>query len=118
MKRARTIALPRPKGTRASSRVAVVLTMHPRELRELEDRAARASMSLTAYVKALLDSDGDDVQPRVRNPRINWLEDNTGATLAKRCWKNVAGLALRCARPEGHDGPCDTGYLRPAREPS
>jgi hypothetical protein len=42
------VALPRPKGTRASSRVELAITMHPRELARLEERAAAASMSLRA----------------------------------------------------------------------
>jgi len=60
------VALPRPKGTRASSRVELSITMHPRELRELEARASSRSMSLTAYVRALLESDADDVAPAPR----------------------------------------------------
>lgn len=68
MKRARTIALPRPKGTRSTSRVAVTLTMHPRQLAALEARAKAASMSPTAYVAALLESDAEDVPGANRRP--------------------------------------------------
>lgn len=57
------VALPRPKGTRASSRAELSITMHPRELLELEARARSRSMSITAYVRALLASDADDVAP-------------------------------------------------------
>lgn len=69
MKRAtRRVALPRPKGTRATSRVDLTISMHPRKLEELEARAAAASMSLTAYVGALLDSDNEDV-PGAQRPK-------------------------------------------------
>lgn len=62
------VALPRPKGTRATSRVALTVTMHPRDLERLKARAAAVSMSLTAYVGALLESDAEDV-PGAQRPR-------------------------------------------------
>lgn len=108
--RAKRVALPRPKGTRKTSRVAVTITMHPARLAVLEARAAAASMSLTAYLDALLDSDGSEVAPRTRNPRINWLEDNSGATFARRCGGHAppigGGLRGPCALPVGHPGAC------------
>lgn len=59
MKR-RIVALPRPKGTRkATKRAQLVLTMHPRQLADLEARAKARSMSLSGYVRALLDDDDD-----------------------------------------------------------
>lgn len=114
--KSKRVALPRPKGTRKTSRVAVTITMHPARLAVLEARAAAASMSLTAYLDALLDSDGSEVAPRTRNPRINWLEDNSGATVARRCARDVAcdiGHGT-CVRPHGHEGACSLwGALTP-----
>jgi len=115
MKARRTVALPRPKGTRATSRVALTITMHPRRLEQIEQRAAAASMSLTAYVDALLESDGEDVAPR-RDPKVNWLEDNSGATVARRCELGVAerlsDARTRCVLAAGHKGTCSsTGPL-------
>ena len=41
----KVVSLPRPKGTRKSTpRAQLVLTMHPRQLRELEARAKARSM--------------------------------------------------------------------------
>jgi hypothetical protein len=57
------VAIPRPKGTRATSRAELSITMHPRELEELAARARSRSMTLTGYVRALLASDPDDVAP-------------------------------------------------------
>lgn len=99
------VALPRPKGTRKTSRVVLTITMHPARLAVLRARADAASMSLTAYVDALLDSDGSEVAPQTRNPKINWLEDNSGATFARRCMRYL-GPARQCMRPEGHAGEC------------
>lgn len=62
-RRKRRVTIPRPKGTRATSRVELSITMHPSKLEELATRARTRSMSLTAYVIALLDSDADDVAP-------------------------------------------------------
>ena len=108
----RTIAFRRPKGTRASSRVALRIWMHPRELEALERRAAAASMSLRAYVAALFESDADDL-PKVK--RINWLGGDVGALLARRCARPVAleGGIVGCTRPIHHGGACDGAYLRP-----
>jgi hypothetical protein len=117
MKRARTVALPRPKGTRATSRASLTITMHPRELAELERRAAAASMSLRAYVVALLASDADDVAPaRNRDPKVNWLEDPPMAVLlAQRCMRgvDVGGCIIPCTRPKRHAGACSAEPLRP-----
>ncbi len=55
------VSLPRPKGTRRTSRAELVILMHPRKLAALQARARAVGMSLTAYVGALLDSDGEDV---------------------------------------------------------
>lgn len=55
------VALPRPKGTRPGRRATLTITMHPRTLKLLEERARGASMSLTRYVTALLESDAEDV---------------------------------------------------------
>jgi hypothetical protein len=57
------VTIPRPRGTRASSRVELSITMHPRDLEELASRARSRSMSLTSYVRALLASDAEDVAP-------------------------------------------------------
>lgn len=112
VKRARTVALPRPKGTRATSRASLTITMHPRELAELERRAAAASMSLTGYVAALLASDADDIAPaRKRDPKVNWLEDrDLGELIPRRCGEIVLGLP--CAMPRNHPGPHDASYMR------
>lgn len=67
-RRTARVAIPRPKGTRATSRATLTITMHPRELEALEGRARAASMSLTAYVRALLESDREDV-PGANRPR-------------------------------------------------
>lgn len=108
MKRAKVIAFRRPKGTRA--RASLTITMHAGELAELERRAARASLSLTAYVRALLlESDADDLPASSRpKPRINWLEDNSGATFARRCGGRVAADGLSCALVFGHEGACSS----------
>lgn len=112
-RRGRTVALPRPRGTRASSRVALTITMHPRELAALERRAAGASMSLRAYVLALLESDAEDL-PKVKK-RIDWLGGDVGALLVRRCASPVAleGGIVGCTRPIHHEGACDGAYLRP-----
>lgn len=112
--KSRTIAFRRPKGTRASSRVALRIWMHPRELEALERRAAAASMSLRAYVAALFESDADDL-PKVKK-RINWLDvGDVGKLLARRCARPVAleGGIVGCTRPIHHGGACDGAYLRP-----
>lgn len=81
------VALPRPKGTRRSSRVTLAIAMHPRQLEELRARAKRASMSLQAYVVALLASDDEDLADEAwlrtapqrrklgRARTLSWLEE-------------------------------------------
>jgi hypothetical protein len=112
--KSKTVALRRPRGT--SARTRLVITMHPSQLKALQERAERASMSFGAYVAALLESDAEDVPGagRVRNPRINWLEDvPLGAILAPRCRVSciAVGSADRlsrwkpCTLAEGHAGP-------------
>jgi hypothetical protein len=106
------ISLPRRPRARASSRVSLTISMHPHELAALRSRAAAVSMSLTAYVAALLASDAEDVPSiSTKNPRINWLEDSSGATIARRCaavlqeeGAHVRGR--RCVLPDGHPGAC------------
>lgn len=51
--------------------MGLTITMHPRELAQLEARAASREMSLTAYVAALLDSDPDDVAPKKEPARFS-----------------------------------------------
>jgi hypothetical protein len=119
-----TVALPRPKGLQRI-RATLAITMHPRQLVELEQRAAAASMSLTAYVAALLASDGDDVAPRRRDPKINWLEDAPlGELLAQRCMRDVdvdvgrrrGRRVLPCTLPKGHAERCSCVPHRPELE--
>jgi hypothetical protein len=119
-----TVALPRPKGLQRI-RATLSITMHPRQLVELEQRAAAASMSLTAYVAALLASDGDDVAPRRRDPKINWLEDAPlGELLAQRCMRNVdvgadeegVVFCMPCTLPKGHREGCSHVPNRPELE--
>jgi hypothetical protein len=82
--------------------------MHPRELVQLRQRAASLSMSLTAYVAALLSSDAEDVRTAPASPpRLShWLDVACAAPVDV----GVAPLAElpRCALPAGHDGPCST----------
>lgn len=60
--RTKRVRLPRPKGARKGTTAQLVLTMHPRQLAAIEARARATSMSLTAYVLALLDSDLEDIR--------------------------------------------------------
>jgi len=116
------VSLPRPKGTRASSRATLTVSMHPRELEELRARAAAASMSLTAYVSALLASDADDLPAAsVPGRRINWLEDRTSETLARRCGSTsrrmrgptANGTGFRpCVLAKDHAGDCTETLAR------
>lgn len=118
-KQARTVALPRPKGT--SARVRFSVTMHPAQLERMEGRAAAASMGLARYIEALLDSDGDELPKGTAPARVNWLEDrDIGELLTRRCGvpcvsTAAPGQTLLCTRPLDHDGEHDCDYLRPER---
>lgn len=70
------MSLPRPKGTRV--RAQLVITMHPKQLAQLQERADAANMSLTAYVTALLDSDGADIEPRPRGVLAEHIRESLG----------------------------------------
>lgn len=86
------VSLPRPKGTRKSTkRAQLVLTMHPRQLRELEARAFSRSMSLAGYVRALLDEDDDDAGDMGRA----MIKGALGAALAGFAFEKGAEVALR-----------------------
>ena len=87
------VALPRPPGTRRSTpRAELVISMHPRKLASLQARARAVGMSLTAYVDALLESDGEDVpavsdsieraarRELARNPRPSLLREHLEET--------------------------------------
>lgn len=101
MKR-RVVALPRPKGTRKTTkRAQLVLTMHPRQLADLETRAKARSMSLSGYVRALLDDDDDDDHVHVRNAMTgrDTVRDVVTSALAGFMFQKGADLARAPAAP-------------------
>lgn len=51
------VSLPRPKGTRRTSRAVLTVSMHPAQLAAIRACAIAASMSPTAYLGAVLFSD-------------------------------------------------------------
>lgn len=55
------VRLPWPRGAHKDRRVQLVIIMHPTQLDALRVRAESASMSLTGYVAALLESDAEDI---------------------------------------------------------
>lgn len=54
------MGLPRPPRTRKRKRAALIVNMHPEQLRALERRAKAASMTLAEFVSALLFDDAPD----------------------------------------------------------
>lgn len=92
------VSLPRPKGTRKSTkRAQLVLTMHPRQLRDLEARAKARSMSLAGYVRALLDEDDDDAGDMGRA----MIKGALGAALAGFAFEKGAEVARAAPRGGG-----------------
>lgn len=106
----KVVSLPRPKGTRKSTkRAQLVLTMHPRQLRELEARAKARSMSLAGYVRALLDDDDDGRDaPDVR------AAIGAGLTSAFAGFMFEKGAAIARA-PESRDFRLSSGLASPPR---
>lgn len=60
MTKRKKIVLPTPKGKRKSSRFVLETHMHPSTFAKLAAHAASVSLSLTAYVEALIDYDPND----------------------------------------------------------
>lgn len=117
------VALPRPRGTRATSRVELLVSMHPRRMAQLVERAAAASMSLTAYVDALLASDGDDVAPRPRSTLSLAELAGPPALLGARVNRDVEVRDLDAARSVAAalgaplaDDECECGAVVPPEQ--
>lgn len=93
------VQLPRPRGTRSTSRVELLITMHPSELVRLKQRAAAASMSLTGYVSALLESDREDV-PGARGPSMLSLARLADVPVSSEGYTMRGGRCPSCGHPE------------------